>query len=88
TKGALIGGRWVDGSAGTFEVTNPHSGIVLHNVGRCDASDVEAAVAVARAAQPAWAALSVIERAQIMRKIHQIFLERAEPIARCARRGF
>ena len=26
TKGALIGGRWVDGSAGTFEVTNPHSG--------------------------------------------------------------
>ena len=81
TKGALIGGRWADGSAGTFEVRNPHSGTVLYNVGRCDASDAEVAIAAARAAQPAWAALSVIERAQIMRKIHQIFLERAEPIA-------
>ncbi len=81
TKGALINGQWVDGSAGSFEVRNPHNGKVLHNVGRCDRADVEKAVASARAAQPAWAALSVIERAQIMRRIHQLFLERAEPIA-------
>ncbi|MGC1486366.1 MAG: aldehyde dehydrogenase family protein, partial [Albidovulum sp.] len=81
TKGALIDGKWVKGSAGTFEVRNPHDGKVLHNVGRCNAVDAEAAVASARRAQPAWAALSVIERAQIMRRIHQLFLERAEPIA-------
>jgi succinate-semialdehyde dehydrogenase/glutarate-semialdehyde dehydrogenase len=81
TKGALIDGKWVDGSAGTFEVRNPHNGKVLHKVGRCNAADAEAAVASARRAQPAWAALSVIERAQIMRRIHQLFLERAEPIA-------
>ncbi|PCH71260.1 MAG: aldehyde dehydrogenase [Rhodobacteraceae bacterium] len=82
TKAALIDGKWVDGSAGTFTVRNPHNGEVLHNVGKCNSTDAEAAVASARAAQPAWAALSVIERAQIMRKIHQLFLERAEPIAR------
>ena len=81
TKGALINGKWVKGSAGTFEVRNPHNGKVLHHVGRCNLADVDAAVASARRAQPAWAALSVIERAQIMRRIHQLFLERAEPIA-------
>ena len=81
TKGALINGKWVKGSAGTFEVRNPHNGKVLHHVGRCNLADVDAAVASARRAQPAWAALSVIERAQVMRRIHLLFLERAEPIA-------
>ena len=81
TKGALIDGKWVNGSAQHFEVRNPHTGQVLHQVGRCDARDVDAAVASARRAQPAWAALSVIERAQIMRRIHQMFLEHAQPIA-------
>lgn len=89
TKGALIGGEWVGGSAGTFEVRNPHDGSLLHNVGKCNAADVEKAVASARAAQPEWAALSVIERAQIMRRIHQLFLENAEQIAQvlCAEIG-
>jgi succinate-semialdehyde dehydrogenase / glutarate-semialdehyde dehydrogenase len=82
TRGALINGAWVKGSAGTFDVKNPHSGDVLHQVGRCNGDDVARAIASARAAQPAWAALSVIERAQVMRRIHQVFLERAEPIAR------
>lgn len=89
TKGALIDGQWVDGSAGTFEVRNPHDGTLLHRVGKCNAADVDRAIASARAAQPAWAALSVIERAQIMRRIHQLFLENAEPIAQmlCAEIG-
>lgn len=89
TKAALIGGEWVDGSAGTFEVRNPHDGALLHNIGKCNADDVAKAVANARAAQPAWAALSVIERAQIMRRIHQLFLENAEAIAQvlCAEIG-
>ncbi|MCB1313966.1 MAG: aldehyde dehydrogenase [Sedimentitalea sp.] len=80
-KAALIDGKWQDGSAGSFDVHNPHSGAVLHSVGNAGPDDVDRAVASARAAQPGWAALSTIERAQIMRRIHQIFLERAEPIA-------
>ncbi|MCI2400926.1 aldehyde dehydrogenase family protein [Aliiroseovarius subalbicans] len=80
-KAMLVNGSWQDGSGGTFEVRNPHDGSLLHEVGRAAASDVETAVAAARAAQPGWAALSTIERAQIMRRIHQLFLERAEPIA-------
>ena len=81
-KALLVDGRWQDGPGGTFDVRNPHSGEVLHAVGDAGADGVARAVASARAAQPGWAALSTIERAQIMRRIHQIFLERAEPIAR------
>ena len=80
-RAAFIGGKWQDGTGGTFEVRNPHNYQVLHEVGRASPEDVERAIAAARAAQPAWAALSVIERAQIMRRVHQVFLERAEPIA-------
>lgn len=78
---ALIGGKWVPGSGGTFEVRSPHSREVISAVSRCTTSDVDRAVAAARDAQPAWAALPVIERAKILRRIHQLFLERAEPIA-------
>ncbi len=78
---ALIGGKWVAGSAGTFEVLSPHSREVVNVVARCDPSDVDLAVAAAREAQPAWAGLPIIERSKILRRIHQLFLERAEPIA-------
>lgn len=78
---ALIGGKWVTGSGGTFQVRSPHSREVVNVVTRCDTSDVDQAVAAARAAQPAWAALPIIERSKILRRIHQLFLERAEPIA-------
>ena len=79
---ALIGGRWVDGSGGTFEVRSPHSREVVNIVTRCDAGDVDLAVAAARAAQPEWAAMPLIDRVKILRRINQVFLERAEPIAR------
>ena len=78
---ALIGGKWVAGSGGTFEVRSPHSREVVNVVARCDPSDVDKAVGAARDAQPEWAALPIIERSKILRRIHQLFLERAEPIA-------
>lgn len=80
-RAALINGQWVDGDGGHFEVRSPHSGEVLHRVGRGTTNDADKAVAAAKAAQPAWAALPYIERAKAMRRIHQLFLERAEPIA-------
>ncbi|ABD55989.1 aldehyde dehydrogenase family protein [Jannaschia sp. CCS1] len=80
-KAVFIDSTWQTGSGGTFEVRNPHDGSLLHEVGNASMDDVEKAVASAKAAQPKWAALSTIERAQIMRQIHKLFLERAEPIA-------
>ncbi len=78
---ALIGGAWVDGAAGTFEVTSPHSREPVAVVARCDAGDVDRAVAAARAAQPAWAAMPLIERVKILRRVHGVMQERSEPIA-------
>lgn len=78
---ALIGGEWVDGGAGTFEVRSPHDGKLVSTVARCNTDDVDRAMAAARAAQPAWAATSVIERVKIMRNIHALFQENAERVA-------
>lgn len=78
---ALIGGSWLDGSAGTFEVRSPHSRERLSTVAKCDGRDVDRAVESAREAQPAWAATPVIERVKVLRRIHGLVLERAEEIA-------
>jgi len=78
---ALIGGEWVEGSAGTFEVRSPHSREVINTVARCDSSDVDRAVAAARRAQPDWAGMPLIDRAKILRKITEVFREHAESIA-------
>eukprot|EP01037_Dinobryon_pediforme_P005694 gene5695-5756_t len=80
-NGALINGQWLPGSAGTFAVHSPFGGEVLHTVGRCSADDVAAAIAAARDALPAWRATSVAERADLMRRVHRLFVERAEQIA-------
>ena len=78
---ALIDGSWVDGSQGTFPVTSPQSGALLADVAKCDAADVDRAVAAARAAQPGWAGTPVIERVKIMRQIHALLAKNAEDIA-------
>lgn len=78
---ALIDGEWLPGSAGTIEVRSPHSGAVHNEVTRCDASDVDRAVAAARAAQPAWAAMPLMERVDVLRSISELFKEHAEAIA-------
>ena len=80
-RGLLINGEWRNGNAGTFDSTSPYSGDVLYRVGRCSTDDANDAVAAAKAAFPAWRGTSVIDRANIMRNVHRLFVERAEEIA-------
>ena len=89
TKGALIDGKWTEASAGTFDVISPHSGKVLHSMGKCSPADAELAIASAKAAQVEWAKTPVVTRAKILRRIHQLFLERAEAMSQmiCAEIG-
>jgi acyl-CoA reductase-like NAD-dependent aldehyde dehydrogenase len=56
------GDRWM-------EKRNPATGEVQCEVARSDASDVDAAVAAARAAQPSWAAYTPVARGQILHRI-------------------
>ncbi|TIC80240.1 aldehyde dehydrogenase [Nocardioides sp. GY 10127] len=78
-----MGGEWVPGSGDVFEVRSPSTDELLGTVTGCDASDVERAIAAARAAQPSWGGLPTIERAKILRQVHVVFARRAEEVAQC-----
>jgi acyl-CoA reductase-like NAD-dependent aldehyde dehydrogenase len=56
-------------TAPVIRVTNPASGVLLAEVPADDADAMAAAVARARAAQPAWEALPFAERAAMLRKL-------------------
>ena len=64
---AFIDGAWLKPASGEyFETSDPSSGDVLAEVAVANAADVEAAVAAARRALPAWEALSGHERARYL----------------------
>ena len=50
-------------------------------VARSSAADVELAVARAKAAQPAWAAMTVVKRGDILRQIALLMREHRDAIA-------
>ena len=63
----FIGGAWVTPLSGEYQTTSdPSTGDVLAEVAKGNIDDVNAAVAAARKAQPAWAALSGHERARYL----------------------
>ena len=53
-----IGGAWRPGGGGTAPAVSPSSGEQFATVAVADPGDVDAAVAAAQAAWPAWAARS------------------------------
>ena len=64
----LIGGALVDGSA-TLEVVNPATGKAIAAVARADGAQLEQAVAAAKSAFPAWAALGYEKRGEFIAKL-------------------
>jgi 5-carboxymethyl-2-hydroxymuconic-semialdehyde dehydrogenase len=67
----LIGGKAVE-SREYFESVNPATQAVLAEVARGGAAVVDAAVAAAQAAFPAWAARPATERAALMRRLGEL----------------
>ncbi|MFM2405275.1 MAG: hypothetical protein RL223_3155 [Pseudomonadota bacterium] len=68
-------------AAATFDSHNPASGEVLGQVARSTAAQVDAAVAAARAAQPAWAALSADSRQAALLRAIDALSQQAEALA-------
>jgi aldehyde dehydrogenase (NAD+) len=63
----FIGGAWVAPASGEYMTTSdPSTGETIAEVAKGNTDDVEAAVAAARKAQPAWQALSGHERARYL----------------------
>ncbi len=78
-----IDGQWVDSDgSGRIEVVNPATEEVVAVVAEGVASDVDRAVAAAKAAFPAWAALSGASRAAYLEKVSSLANERADELTR------
>jgi malonate-semialdehyde dehydrogenase (acetylating) / methylmalonate-semialdehyde dehydrogenase len=68
----LIGGRWVDSRASAHvDVYDPARGEIIARTPLSTNEDVNAAVAAAKAAFPAWRATPVVERARLMFRYQQ-----------------
>lgn len=61
-----VGGALVDVSGPTVPVHDPATGAVIAHVPMSGTSDVDAAVSAARAALPAWRALTMKDRVQVL----------------------
>jgi malonate-semialdehyde dehydrogenase (acetylating)/methylmalonate-semialdehyde dehydrogenase len=82
TIGHIIGGRAVPGSSGRHgDVYDPATGRVDKQVALASGAEVEAAVAAATEAFPAWAATPPARRARVMFRLKQLLEAHAEEIA-------
>ncbi|MEX3313920.1 NAD-dependent succinate-semialdehyde dehydrogenase [Sulfitobacter sp. PS-8MA] len=77
---AYIGGEWVDGEDGTFDVTNPARGDVIAQVADLSRAQVAGAIAQAEKAQKDWAAWTGKERAAVMRKWFDLMMENQDDL--------
>jgi malonate-semialdehyde dehydrogenase (acetylating) / methylmalonate-semialdehyde dehydrogenase len=78
-----VGGRWTESeSSDLLDVTNPASNDVIARVPLSTASELDAAVAAARAALPAWRAVAVPERARRLFALREKLDARREELAR------
>ncbi len=78
----LIGGAFVDAPSGaTITVRNPATDVVIAEVPNGDAAHTTAAIAAAKAALPAWRALTAVERARPLHRLSQLMLGQRERLA-------
>jgi acyl-CoA reductase-like NAD-dependent aldehyde dehydrogenase len=77
----LIGGEAQAADGRTFAKVAPATGREICRVARSGVADVRRAVEAARRAQPAWAALTVVKRGDILRQIAVLMRERREMLA-------
>jgi succinate-semialdehyde dehydrogenase / glutarate-semialdehyde dehydrogenase len=77
---AYIGGKWVDGDEGTFDVINPARGDVITQVADLSRAQVAGAIAQAQTAQKEWASWTGKERAGVLRKWFDLMMENQDDL--------
>jgi malonate-semialdehyde dehydrogenase (acetylating)/methylmalonate-semialdehyde dehydrogenase len=81
--GHFIGGKEVKGASGRFgDVFNPNTGEVQAKVAFAKHSEVEHAIAVAEAVQPAWAATNPQRRARVLFKFLELVQKEFDSLAK------
>ena len=73
----LIGGEWVEPAGGTYEIIDPSSTDVVGHAPEASRAQGEDAAAAARAALPAWRALSPQERGGHLARLADLLAEKS-----------
>jgi malonate-semialdehyde dehydrogenase (acetylating)/methylmalonate-semialdehyde dehydrogenase len=69
----FIGGRFIKSKSGVYtDCYDPSTGRVIARAPRCDAKELEGAVAAAAAAYPAWSRTPVMKRVQILYRVRDL----------------
>ena len=79
-----INGAWRDAEGAGIPVINPRHGRAMSSVGMSNAGDVDAAVAAAQEAVPAWSDRPIRERAEVFYRLRELMLRDLEDLARLA----
>ncbi|MBQ8554822.1 MAG: CoA-acylating methylmalonate-semialdehyde dehydrogenase [Clostridia bacterium] len=78
-----IGGQWIESKSERFNtIHDPSTGKPIAQVPCCTRDEVEAAIAAARAAYPAWKSTPVRKRASIMMKLRNLIERDMEELTR------
>ena len=78
----FIAGEWRPAAGdGRLDVVDPATGDIVTTAAAALPSDVDSAVAAARAAFPAWRDTPARERARILHRAGELILERADDLA-------
>ena len=77
---AHVGGAWINGDKGTFDVTNPARGDVVAQVADLSRGQVGEAIAKAEVAQKDWAKWSAKERSTVLRKWFNLMMENQDDL--------
>lgn len=77
----FIAGAWVDAESGkTIEVTNPANGEVIGTVPNCGAVETARAIDAASAAFPGFAGMPLLERLDLMWKLHDALMDNRDAL--------
>ena len=76
-----INGAEAGEGARTGHIYDPATGAVAREVAFADAAEVEAAIAAAREALPAWRATGLVRRADVFFRLRQLLIERQDDLA-------
>jgi succinate-semialdehyde dehydrogenase/glutarate-semialdehyde dehydrogenase len=76
----FVGGLWVNGGAGTIDVTNPSNGEVVITTANGDAADATRAVEAAARAFTDWSRTPAKQRAILLRNWFNLLMENADDL--------
>ncbi len=78
----LVAGKWIPADSGeTIDVTNPATGEVIGTIPNCGADETNRAIDAASAAFPGLASMGLMERLDLLWKLHDALLDNRDTLA-------